>query len=163
MVQKSIYTTNAFYFLKYRDHSHCKAPNWECSGKCRCCLLLILQQMSWWRRLRLKELWLFSQQTICKALIILINAAQFFDKNSHRSRSLRQKTDLRCQLAVVEQVLQWITTTEFIHQTWQVADNSWRIWGVNVARYITHLYHGDVPIGIKALRCRNLIREQRSF
>lgn len=102
----------------------------------------------------------FTAEHISKWLIILINAAQ---SCSGRSRLLRQETDSRCQLAVVEQVLQRITTAEFIHQTWQVADNSWRVWGVNVTWYITHLYHGDVPIGIKALRCRNLIRETEIF
>lgn len=66
------------------------------------------------------------------------------------------RKDLRCQLAVVEQVLQRITTAEFKQQTWQVADDSWRVRGVNVARYVPHLNHGDVSVSIVALRCRNL-------
>lgn len=73
---------------------------------------------------------------------------------------MSRKTDSRCQLAVVEQVFQRITTAEFIHQTWQVTDDSWRVWGVNVAWYIPHLHHRDVPISIQTLRCRNLNTER---
>lgn len=72
-------------------------------------------------------------------------------------------TDSRCQLAVVEQVLQRITTAEFILQTWQVTDDSRRVWGVNVARYIPHLHHRDVPISIETLSCRNLNTDRLKY
>lgn len=62
----------------------------------------------------------------------------------------------RCQLRVVDQVLQRVTTAELIQQTREVADDRRRVWGVDVARNIPNLNQRRVAIGIRSIGCGDL-------
>lgn len=44
-----------------------------------------------------------------------------------------KQQDLRCKLRVVNQVLQRITAAEFVKQARQVANDCWRVRGIDVA------------------------------
>lgn len=68
-------------------------------------------------------------------------------------------SNLRRQLWVIDQVLQWVAAAEFIQQAGQVADYSWRVRGVDKAWDVPNLYQRHVPIGIGPIGCAHLQRE----
>lgn len=67
--------------------------------------------------------------------------------------------NLRCQLWIIDQVLERVAAAEFVQQTGQVADYSRWVRGVDIARDIPNLYQRHVPIGIGPVGCADLQRE----
>lgn len=82
------------------------------------------------------------------------------ERSSFRFNSvLNFCSNLRSQLWVIDQILQWVATAEFIQQPRQVADYSRRVRGVNIAWNAPNLYQRHVPIGIGPVCCADLQRE----
>lgn len=59
--------------------------------------------------------------------------------------------NLRSQLWVIDEVLQWVAAAEFIQQTGQVADYGRWIGGVDVARDVPNLNQRHVPISVEPM------------
>lgn len=80
-------------------------------------------------------------------------------KHSVGNRGIYFVSDLRCQLWVIDQVLQRVAAAEFIQQTGKVADYRWRVRGVDETRDVPNLYQRDVPIGVGPVDWTDLHRE----
>lgn len=106
--------------------------------------------------------WQFRQiikkKIIIKQMFLLSNALNNCWKLSFESVA-NFGSNLRCQLWVIDQILQRVATAEFIQQPRQVADYSWRVRGVDIAWNAPNLYQRHVPIGIGPVCCADLRRE----
>ena len=70
--------------------------------------------------------------------------------------------DLRCQLSVVDEVLQWVAAAELVQQSGQVADECGGVGGVDEARHVADLDHRHVAIGVHTWSSGDLWAERLS-